>query len=166
MLEIFCRGVSEQSRIALHDSDHPFPFANLEWPPGVRKRHGIDRAREGSEERVRLPVSSVSPRRDALHVTLHEEIIAILRVSGRFMTAPEIASEVSRRGQYSRSEARSSDCRIGASPAHGSPTSSDVGAQHVCPASTQDAGNTATHATGNRAPLRLTLRCAQASPHA
>jgi hypothetical protein len=41
MLKAFCDGVSEESRMALVDPDHPFPFANLEWPRGTRKRHGI-----------------------------------------------------------------------------------------------------------------------------
>ncbi len=41
MLATFCSNVSDASRHALHDPDRPFPFANLEWPPGIRKRHGI-----------------------------------------------------------------------------------------------------------------------------
>ena len=40
MLRAFCAGVSERARAALHDPAHPFPFANLEWPPGFRKAHG------------------------------------------------------------------------------------------------------------------------------
>ncbi len=45
MLRTFCAGVSEETLATLHDSAHPFPFANLEWPPGVRKAHGITGAR-------------------------------------------------------------------------------------------------------------------------
>jgi hypothetical protein len=41
MHSAFCRGVSMGSIRRLSDPEHPFPFANLEWPPGVRKRHGI-----------------------------------------------------------------------------------------------------------------------------
>ena len=41
MLRAFCGDVSEETREALVDPGHPFPFANLEWPPGTRKRHGI-----------------------------------------------------------------------------------------------------------------------------
>ena len=41
MLEGFCAGVSAATRAALHDPDHPFPFANLEWPRGTRKKHGF-----------------------------------------------------------------------------------------------------------------------------
>ena len=46
MLDSFCSHVSEKAKLALHDLDHPFPFANLEWPPGTRKRHGITGAKE------------------------------------------------------------------------------------------------------------------------
>ena len=45
MLRRFCSGVSDRSKLAIHDPAHPFPFANLEWPPGVRKSHGIRGAR-------------------------------------------------------------------------------------------------------------------------
>lgn len=46
MLRRFCAGVSEGSRRQLHDPERPFPFANLEWPPGTQKRHGITGARQ------------------------------------------------------------------------------------------------------------------------
>lgn len=46
MLRRFCSGVSRTSRVSLADPDHPFPFANLEWPRGTRKRHGIRGARQ------------------------------------------------------------------------------------------------------------------------
>lgn len=45
LLRRFCTGVSGSSRDDLGDPAHPFPFANLEWPPGTRKRHGISGAR-------------------------------------------------------------------------------------------------------------------------
>jgi hypothetical protein len=41
MLEAFVAGVSSETRNGLRDLRHPFPFANLEWPRGVRKDHGI-----------------------------------------------------------------------------------------------------------------------------
>jgi hypothetical protein len=41
MLGSFCSRVSEATLAALRDPAHPFPFANLEWPAGVRKVHGI-----------------------------------------------------------------------------------------------------------------------------
>lgn len=46
MLRSFCSAVSDTSRARLRDPERPFPFANLEWPPGVRKRHGIMGAKE------------------------------------------------------------------------------------------------------------------------
>ena len=46
MLARFCASVSRTSLERLHDAAHPFPFANLEWPRGTRKRHGITGARE------------------------------------------------------------------------------------------------------------------------
>jgi hypothetical protein len=61
MLESFCERVSSTSRRLLHDPERPFPFANLEWPAGTRKRHGItggkeprlDRQDPGEAERFR-----------------------------------------------------------------------------------------------------------------
>jgi hypothetical protein len=45
MLRAFYGGVSPTTLDKLRDPSHPFPFANLEWPPGVRKAHGIKGAR-------------------------------------------------------------------------------------------------------------------------
>lgn len=45
MLRCFCSQVSKQALENLPDRAHPFPFANLEWPRGVRKAHGITGAR-------------------------------------------------------------------------------------------------------------------------
>jgi hypothetical protein len=52
MLGAFREGVSSTTKSTLLDPDHPFPFANLEWPRGVRKRHGITGAREPRARRV------------------------------------------------------------------------------------------------------------------
>jgi hypothetical protein len=41
MLQSFVSGVSWQGKRTLRDPDHPFPYANLEWPRGTRKAHGI-----------------------------------------------------------------------------------------------------------------------------
>jgi hypothetical protein len=46
MLRQFCGNVSDGCKSTLLDSAHPFPFANLEWPLGVRKTHGIRGSRE------------------------------------------------------------------------------------------------------------------------
>jgi len=45
MLRRFCSQVSKRTLARLPDPEHPFPFANLEWPRGVRKAHGITGAR-------------------------------------------------------------------------------------------------------------------------
>lgn len=41
MLKQFCQNVSASAKAMLRDPDHPFPFANLEHPPGTRKLHGL-----------------------------------------------------------------------------------------------------------------------------
>ena len=41
LLETFIRGTSEAIRKSLFDPSLPLRFANLEFPPGTRKRHGI-----------------------------------------------------------------------------------------------------------------------------
>ena len=58
MLRQFCAGVSAESKRALIDPTHPFPFANLEWPQGVRKAHGLLGARE---PRTKKPVETEMP---------------------------------------------------------------------------------------------------------
>lgn len=40
-LKIFVQNVSYQSKKELFDPEHPFPFANLEFPKGTRKNHGL-----------------------------------------------------------------------------------------------------------------------------
>ena len=50
MLRRFCEHVSQDSRRSLKDPVHPFPFANLEWPPGTRKAHGLRGAREAQKK--------------------------------------------------------------------------------------------------------------------
>jgi len=45
MLQAFVDGVSEHSIRGLLDPRYPFPFANLEYPPGTRKPHGIRNAK-------------------------------------------------------------------------------------------------------------------------
>jgi hypothetical protein len=46
LLGAFVQGISASTRSSLFDSQHPFPFANLEWPAGIRKLHGITGAKE------------------------------------------------------------------------------------------------------------------------
>ncbi len=51
MLDAFAAGLSTRAREGLHDSERVMPFANLEHPPGVRKRHGITGAKEPRRQR-------------------------------------------------------------------------------------------------------------------
>ena len=64
MLAAFCASVSAGSLEAMRDPAHPFPFANLEWPPGTRKAHGLRGAREPRRPRAISDDRSVgAPRR-------------------------------------------------------------------------------------------------------
>ena len=45
MMETFKSGVSEATLSRLWDQDNPFPFANLEYPRGHRKKHGIGKSK-------------------------------------------------------------------------------------------------------------------------
>jgi hypothetical protein len=45
LIKTFVRRVNSKTRHALADPERPFPFANLEWPRGIRKKHGITGAR-------------------------------------------------------------------------------------------------------------------------
>jgi hypothetical protein len=46
MLGSFASNVSGGSRAALYDTERVMPFANLEFPKGVRKDHGVEKATE------------------------------------------------------------------------------------------------------------------------
>lgn len=68
MLERFCEGVSVASRRELLDPAHPFPFANLEWPQGIRKAHGLRGAREPRQSpstQTRSPLPGANPLTDS-----------------------------------------------------------------------------------------------------
>jgi hypothetical protein len=109
MLGEFCRAVSESTRTQLPDPEHPFPFGNLEWPAGTRKRHGLTRTK-GEVRPGRAPlVRSHSARRKAESsggalestITLHEEISRILAEHGLpCMTTEELAAAVNEAGNY------------------------------------------------------------------
>ena len=45
MLRAFVENVSDAAKRSVADQERPLPFANLEWPRGVRKLHGITGAR-------------------------------------------------------------------------------------------------------------------------
>lgn len=52
MLATFVRGVSADSRAVVADPALPLPFANLEYPQGTRKRHGMSHQRSERATRV------------------------------------------------------------------------------------------------------------------
>ncbi|WP_168991566.1 hypothetical protein [Paraburkholderia sp. UYCP14C] len=41
IIDWFYSHVSDTAKRDLWDPEHPFPFANLEWPRGTRKKHGF-----------------------------------------------------------------------------------------------------------------------------
>ena len=59
-LGAFVSSVSKETLKGLRDPERPFPFANLEWPAGTRKRHGIKGAKA---PRVRVPGTESAARR-------------------------------------------------------------------------------------------------------
>lgn len=48
-LATFVTNVSQESLKKLSDQNHPFPFANLEFPQGNRKKHGIKNSARSKE---------------------------------------------------------------------------------------------------------------------
>ena len=44
LLKTFIDNISSETKKNLYDGDHPFPFANLEFPKGQRKHHGINKS--------------------------------------------------------------------------------------------------------------------------
>lgn len=109
MLKAFCNSVSDETRHALRDPSRPFPFANLELPRGVRKRHGLT----GTKGDVRTSTTAaritrkgpVMTTRKSGKVTLHDEIARILSEGGNpWMTTEEIALEVDAAGKYHKKD--------------------------------------------------------------
>lgn len=69
MIEAFCGSVSQGSLSELRDPLHPFPFANLEWPRGTRKNHGIKGAKESLGSTVGLRSTPALRESDHSEVT-------------------------------------------------------------------------------------------------
>jgi hypothetical protein len=57
LLRRFFDNVSDDAKQALFDPDRPLPFANLEWPPGMRKSHGLGGARKSRHSSTRRDVN-------------------------------------------------------------------------------------------------------------
>jgi hypothetical protein len=114
MLGMFARLVSSSSRARLFDREHVMPFANLEFPPGVRKRHGIAGAKEPPRRsqdpqlqrlpRLRPPESAaVSREGSALtqRVTAGDRragIVRFPRVAKRLLPPSKVSLQVELRG--------------------------------------------------------------------
>lgn len=62
MLRHYCSHVSTLTRKSLRDPERPFPFANLEWPKGHRKRHGLANARLMTKKSARHRDAGVADR--------------------------------------------------------------------------------------------------------
>lgn len=108
LLRTFCNAISSRTRSRLLDPDHPFPFANLEWPKGARKRHGLSGVRGDIDREVASTTPTSSSNRPSGQVTLHEEIARILRVGrNQWMGTAEIASDVNRAGNYTKRDGSS-----------------------------------------------------------
>jgi len=61
MIQFFTENVSKQTKHQLRDPYRPFPFANLEWPRGTRKAHGLTGTRNRktrNEKGHGLPISA------------------------------------------------------------------------------------------------------------
>ena len=120
MIAAFVGAVSAEACSAIGDPAHPFPFANLEWPPGVRKAHGITGwrgelpaapttigrpRRTARREREKPPVQRGTEVMSRTKLTLHEELARILREEGnRWMTREELAAEVNSAGHYRKKD--------------------------------------------------------------
>jgi len=91
----------------------PLPFANLQYPDGPKKPHGITGA-TGCHRSSSTPARSDPhggpkvPNQPKERVTLHAEIIAILIENGDgWMTTKEIAKAVKQRGIYKKRDGTS-----------------------------------------------------------
>ncbi|SDR63018.1 hypothetical protein SAMN05445850_8571 [Paraburkholderia tuberum] len=62
IIGLFSSNVSDTAKRDLKDPVHPFPFANLEWPRGVRKVHGL---RGATERRANQPKSTTRTKNHA-----------------------------------------------------------------------------------------------------
>ena len=61
MLKAFADRVTPEAREKLGDSERVMPFANLEYPPGNRKRHGISGAKAPRAQKPRQPSQTAEP---------------------------------------------------------------------------------------------------------
>lgn len=105
MLQSFVDSVSDRTREHLFDGAHPFPFANLEWPPGNRKLHGITGAKRDSPRVGVSPLARDSPKAVARGLQLREPPERMRSTRGHVMDVDAINSHIQQqlrvRGQKS-----------------------------------------------------------------
>jgi hypothetical protein len=86
MLGAFVRSVSDNTKRRLRDPKHPFPFANLEWPRGTRKDHGITGATkptQPSQHPVTKPTKAhTRPTRGSDGASSAGRVIDVERING------------------------------------------------------------------------------------
>lgn len=119
MLAGFSSRVSDLSRRHLHDGERPIPFANLEWPRGRKKGHGITGARAAKTAMAgHVPPTSVEASSEAATVRPSDAMggrtqpvtavdrdngrIRVPRHSKRFFPADTADVDVELRGQLVR----------------------------------------------------------------
>lgn len=125
MLAAFVAGASGRARSVLLDPTLPIPFANLEFPRGRRKRHGVTGSTGDVTPADRPPRRATGrPGTDSAHSalsssfrpTLHDEIVRILQERpGQWMTTAEIAAAVVASGNYLKRDGSA----VGAFQIHG-----------------------------------------------
>lgn len=101
MLSAFAANVAPEERRALHDAERVMPFANLEHPPGTRKRHGITGAKA-----PRAPRQSRSTRTKAPSPTTTRDLTRSStepRADDRSAAAtPDARTQAIRAGDFNR----------------------------------------------------------------
>jgi len=105
-LEAFAANVDQETKALLHDSEQVMPFANLEYPKGTRKDHGVKGAREPKPKTdptkapVAIPAAPAAPEPQAAQQA--EEVVPHLK------TQRVTAADIKRGRSASRSKARRS----------------------------------------------------------
>lgn len=111
-LAAFVGAVSPATRRQLPDPAHPFPFANLVWPPGVNKAHGITGARKprsakGAQTKAVPAMPAPTPRRTQDVGAIEDFIQAELKRRGQTdATAVEAARWLDEAGLLKDSASR------------------------------------------------------------
>ena len=91
----FTRGLSSEARLRLPDPMDQLPFANLRWPDGTNKAHGLS----GTD----LPKGSTT--HESGQPTLHSEMVRILEpMRSEWVSTKVIAGAVNEAGNYKKKD--------------------------------------------------------------